>query len=66
MNSSFIVILVLGELTKRQDVTGNEDFILLRGILAKDGGRLIVDVLRDMARGTVGILPKLQVHDVDG
>jgi len=44
----------------------NEDFVLLREILAKDGGRLLVDVLRDMARGAVGILPKLQVHDADG
>jgi len=54
----------LRELTRCQDVTGNEDFILLREILAKDGGKLLVNVLRDMAQGTVGIFPKLQVHDV--
>ncbi|KAL9710241.1 Methionyl-tRNA formyltransferase [Leucoagaricus gongylophorus] len=47
----------------RRDVTGNEDFILLREILAKDGGKLLVNVLRDIAQGTAKAIPQPEKID---
>ncbi|KAJ3560442.1 hypothetical protein NP233_g10838 [Leucocoprinus birnbaumii] len=42
----------------RRDVPEGIDFVQLREMLAKDGGRLLVNVLRDMAEGTAKAIPQ--------
>ncbi|KXN84403.1 Methionyl-tRNA formyltransferase [Leucoagaricus sp. SymC.cos] len=42
----------------RRDVPEGVDFSRMREILAKDGGRLLVNVLRDMMEGTAHAIPQ--------